>query len=532
MKKNLLTLAVAGAVSATAHAQMYVNPENTGEVLVYPFYTADNGNQTYIHVVNTTEHAKAVKVRILEAENSYEVRDFNLYLSEYDHFAFTIELDESGAGRLVTGDTSCTVPAIPEGGIEFTNMLFEDEKNGSLERTLNGYVEIIEMGQFLEGKTLPTVSQTTQPGWYWTHTKGVPNNCDGVVAMWAQTGPWYSQVFGGSSTLDKTGTGDLGRLSSWKGGGLYGMGIIVNPEDGAAIGYDAVAIDSFVDMSSSNTDASALHYYPGNEDPSLAGNDATSTSATIFDRGTAVTFNANVGNPTLDAVSALFMVDQVMNDYVLEPSFGGETDWVITFPTKRLYVEARGGTALTKAKEPFLNQWDENQSCDPYRVKVFDREEQTPVADLVQPPFSPYTPGESSDPYICYEANVMTFAKAGETAESPLFGTEPSASAARLQTVVETPYNNGWAYVNFNWDNLLGKPYKPRIGGALVEVENGHRLTMANGTLEGLPAVGFSVIAFGNDTLSGGSVLANYAAAHEHKTSRTTSGGSTSQSSS
>jgi len=529
MKKNLLTLAVAGAVSATAHAQMYVNPENTGEVLVYPFYTADNGNQTYIHVVNTTEHAKAVKVRILEAENSYEVRDFNLYLSEYDHFAFTIELDEGGGGRLVTGDTSCTVPAIPEGGIEFTNLLFPDEENNSLERTLNGYVEIIEMGQFLEAKVAATGDQDTNPGWYWTHTKGVPNDCDGVAKLWAQGGTWYHQVFGGNAAIAKTGTGDKGRLSMWHGGGLYGMGIIVNPEDGAAVGYDAVAIDSFVDMNATATDASALHYYPGDEDPSLAGNSATSTSATIFDRGTAVTFTANIGQPTLDSVSALFMVDQVMNDYVLEPSFGGETDWVITFPTKRLYVEASGGTALTKAKEPFLSQWDENESCDPYQVKVYDREEQTPVPDLVQPPFSPYIPGKNTDPYICYEANIMTFTAAGEAAESPLFGTEPSASAARLQTVVETPYNNGWAYVNFNWDNLLGKPYKKYVTGTLTEVDS-HMLTMSNGTLDGLPAVGFSVIAFGNDTLSGGSVLANYAAAHEHKTSRTTSGGSTSQS--
>ena len=122
MKKNVLTLAVAGAVAASAQAQMYVNPDNTGEVLIYPFYTADAGNQTYIHVVNTTEYYKAAKVRIHEAENSYEVRDFNLYLSPYDHFSFTIRLDEeTGGGMLKTGDTSCTVPRIydadPEAGI-------------------------------------------------------------------------------------------------------------------------------------------------------------------------------------------------------------------------------------------------------------------------------------------------------------------------------------------------------------------------------------------------------------------------------
>ena len=522
MKKNVLTLAVAGAVAASAQAQMFVNPDNTGEALIYPFYSADNGNQTYIHVVNTTGLAKAAKVRILEAENSYEVRDFNLYLSPYDHFAFAINLDEGGGAKLVTGDTSCTVPAIPEGGIEFTNLLYDGEANSSLERTLNGYVEIIEMGQFDDSKP-PSATVAGGIGYYWTHdSTGVPNDCATVVAQWAQNGEWYDDVF-----VDGGATGDYDRLSTWQGGGLYGMGIIVNPEAGAAIGYDAIAIDSFVLDGSGAAD---LHYYPGDEDPSLAGNGSTSTSATIFDNGKAVTFTGvagtgigGIGEPTLDSVSALFMVDKVMNDYVLDPSFAGKTDWVITFPTKRLYVEDDGTTSVTQALRPFLSEWNENESCDPYRITVYDREEQTPVPDLEQPPFSPYLPGESTDPYLCYEANVLTFTPAGVDAESPLFGAEPSASAARLQTVVETPYDNGWSVVNFNWNALLGKPYKKNVPAATVEA---HELTMNGGaTLDGLPAVGFSVIRFGNSSLSGGTVLANYAAAHEHKTSRTTSGG-------
>ena len=106
MKKNLMTLAVAGAVAASAQAQMYVNPDNTGEVLIYPFYSADNGNQTYIHVVNTTNLYKAAKVRILEAENSQEVRDFNLYLSPKDHFSFAISLESLVSNLFAINPTS------------------------------------------------------------------------------------------------------------------------------------------------------------------------------------------------------------------------------------------------------------------------------------------------------------------------------------------------------------------------------------------------------------------------------------------
>ena len=226
MKKNVLTLAVAGAIATSAQAQMYLNPDNTGEVLIYPFYSADNGNATYIHVVNTTPLYKAAKVRIIEAENSQEVRDFNLYLSPHDHFAFEISLDESGGGKLATGDTSCTVPAIPADGIEFTNLLFPKDKNASLERTLNGYVEIIEMGQF-EGDELTAseieggAKQSSQPGYYWEHTsEGVPNDCSAVNDLWATTGAWYKD----QATNGKRGV--TGQLTDWAGGGLYGMGII------------------------------------------------------------------------------------------------------------------------------------------------------------------------------------------------------------------------------------------------------------------------------------------------------------------
>ena len=71
MKKNALSLAVATSVAAltmaAAHAQteMYLNHEGTGEVLLFPFYDAENGNATNFHVVNTTADVKVVKVRFL-----------------------------------------------------------------------------------------------------------------------------------------------------------------------------------------------------------------------------------------------------------------------------------------------------------------------------------------------------------------------------------------------------------------------------------------------------------------------------------
>ena len=127
MKKNALSLAVATSVAAltmaAAHAQteMYLNHEGTGEVLLFPFYDAENGNATNFHVVNTTADVKVVKVRFLEYKASYEVLDFNLFLSPEDHFAFGVVMSKDGTGgSIITSDNSCTVPALgqPNGGID------------------------------------------------------------------------------------------------------------------------------------------------------------------------------------------------------------------------------------------------------------------------------------------------------------------------------------------------------------------------------------------------------------------------------
>ena len=66
MKKKVLPLAVGAATAVTmsaAHAAMYINDKGMGETLIFPFYSAESGNNTAIHVVNTTAGTKAVKVR-------------------------------------------------------------------------------------------------------------------------------------------------------------------------------------------------------------------------------------------------------------------------------------------------------------------------------------------------------------------------------------------------------------------------------------------------------------------------------------
>ena len=126
MKKNILSLAVAASaagMATVASAQMYLNEEGTGEALIFPFYSVQSGNDTYISIVNTTNQTKAVKVRMIESVDSLETLDFNLYMSPQDHFSFAITADGEGA-KMITADNSCTVPAIPAAGQSFSTLLW------------------------------------------------------------------------------------------------------------------------------------------------------------------------------------------------------------------------------------------------------------------------------------------------------------------------------------------------------------------------------------------------------------------------
>ncbi len=180
-KKSLYT-AIAGlsALGVTGIAEaVHVNPDGLGQVLIYPYYTArqtpsdatfpNAQYNTLLSVVNSTASAKAVKVRFLESLNSREVLDFNLYLSHNDVWTAGIVPTSDGAG-VVTYDKSCTTPPLTAGTVyPFVASQFSgsnaDGADSSLDRTREGYIEIIEMGDIVAGSDTETGV---------THVAGVP----------------------------------------------------------------------------------------------------------------------------------------------------------------------------------------------------------------------------------------------------------------------------------------------------------------------------------------------------------------------
>ncbi len=455
--KKILPIAVLSALAGVNGAQaVHVNPDGLGQVLLYPYYTTEGGQDTYVNLVNTTDEVKAVKVRFRESLNSAEVLDFNLYLSPKDHWSAVITAG-SDAATITSADTSCTVPsAISDGAtISFRNFEYDTDSQAGLDRTGEGYVEIIEMGVVTDSSLAAAA----------THVAGVPFKCSDLVAAWSGAGQWVVASDDGVTTPS---------------GGLYGYGVLIDVAEGTDATYDAVALDAF----QSNN---AIHFAPGDSRPSLDDGEAF---ADVLD-GNQVFSMDSVTN--IDAVSAVLMHDTIANDFVLEPSISAGTDWVITFPTKNVYVNTAPipPATVAVALPPFTDVWDPtaSSSCEPIGIQYWDREEEG-----VQPgglDFSPAPPGPSAFA-LCAEANVLTFNS------SNVLKASDRGTGSDLSVI----HDNGWATINF------------------TSATPGEReLLMDSGEiLGGLPTIGFAVQKYVNGDVGG--VLSNYAGSVTHKGTR------------
>jgi hypothetical protein len=524
MKKKMLPLAVsaAAAVSMSASAQMYVNEGGLGEVLIFPFYSAENGNATNISLVNTTAHGKAVKVRFIEGENSQEVLDFNVYMSPGDHFSMGVTATADGGGQVVTNDKTCTVPQFAPGVPEpFRNTLYvKTDKGGvgakaydntSIERTAVGYVEVIEMGQ-LTGKGLHydakgAVSAKANPMLAAiTHdSTGKPANCDLPVSAWSEAAGGVKGTWLAEADTAGLGKGRAYMSTTWVGGGIYGYAGVVNTADATAFGQDGIAIDNAVDAATANAAGGqggfALHYKPGDTNPDF--NDSNlSTSSIVANGGVMTTYD--YAPSTVDAVSGLFQTDEIINDYVTDSTIAATTDWVVTMPTKTFYVnnQAKGAT---RAAAPFWDLWDGQNACEYASLSVTDREESTPApAPGSAPDFSPAP--ETGDPEVydlplCKEVTVVQFGATSAVKTKDLaVGVSAQLSAA-----------DGWASISLDPADLSA--------AAKLKADATRVLASDQASdLKGLPVVGFAVQTYTNNNVNGSGNVANYAMSNEHKT--------------
>lgn len=494
MKKSLsqaVAMATLLGTAATAHA-VNVNPDGLGSALLYSLYTTEAGKNTSINVTNTTGDYKAVKVRFLEGLNSKEVLDFNLYLSPYDQWGATVVVNPETGGAMLqhVADTSCTAPDMNDGLVvvnprtgdssathEFKDYEYRrvaadglnpaiagDAGRQELTRTRVGHVEVIEMGVVDEAYGLTTIKhgENRQPA-----------DCNALRTR-LLSGDWA--------------TDDINADITPATGGLYGTASIIDPQTANVITYDAVAIDNFYGEL-----PLAVHTPTGDVRPSLE----NANTFASFPDGTEIEFARGV-----DAVSAVLMKSSIQNDYLVGDELKGETNWVVTFPTKNHYVNSPDNLPVA----PFTSIFGADGAPERLTYSFWDNEEQEILEGDAEGPVmlpSPLPPGyvaPVAGSFLPWETNIIKFdGKSVLASEYENLNLDISDLSSENR---DFSFAQGWVRFDFsaNPDHVL-------VGDV--------------GSVVGLPVIGFSAITVQNGDTGESGAIANFSGQYQHKATTT-----------
>ncbi len=489
---------VLGVMLPFSSLALNVSPQGVGQVLLFPYYTVNGGNQTAITIVNTTAKAKAVRVRFRESHNARPVLAFNVYLSPFDVWTAALyAMDAEGAARLITSDRSCTAPRIQlvtpvvfssasYTGVASDHPASLDATLGSPARTREGQLEVIELGNLQTGVEPGQLAEEV------THlANGTPRDCNAVVAAWAAGGVWAQD---GTSGID---------LPT---GGLHGTLSVIDVAAGTMFAYEATALTRFY----TNAQApGALHRTaPTDNAPDLRsadnGNSQVVVDLPADDTGPALAETFAVPAATPDPVTLALLSYSALNEYNTEPTLGSATEWVVTFPTKAFYTDVASNAAVGA---PFTNAFqDDGAACEEFEPVYFDREERVRgygygVIDIDPPPLdeTPFLP-----PKFCRVVNVLAYNQGSElsVAESTILGAR-KANNVQTMTVSGEIYQYGQTLLKFD------DPLSAVTDHRLVAPSSGH-------VYAGLPVLGFSVLRVINLSAQPG-ILASYGGAYRHR---------------
>jgi hypothetical protein len=296
-------------------------------------------------------------------------------------------------------------------------------------------------------------------------------------------------------------------------GGLYGNATLINVSNGSDFGYTADALDQY----------QVAQYYAtvGSVLPQL-GASAAPPSSLVLANGTAYsqdfTASPSLGTAGARAVASVYMHSSVMNDYILDTATGSNTDWVMTFPIKREFVNA------TTAGAPFTAVMTSTGACEPALFNIFNRDEQSQPLQPggFSPPPSAATPGTGT---LCWESTVVSIRNG--LAHTTASGTNSGVLGSRNTLSVTVPQNfqNGWMMVTFTGSGATSAAGGvPTFGVGNRLTQTAGSFTAVAGTFVGLPVTGFMVRTLTNnavDCVRGGTTVAggcqgNYSALFPH----------------
>lgn len=506
-QKSRISMAVAagliglGAASVTpvpVQAQS-LSTSNTGQALIYPYYTVNGGWITTMNLMNTSDKTLAVKVRFHELKNSRDVLDFNVIMSPYDTWTAWVEDSDQGP-TLKTVDKSCTSPlavvnqdpAQPVRASTFAYTGANDDTGGSgLNRMREGYIEVLVMGVATD------IAQTAVPPsdfdantafanndslfvpYYSEHVNGVPRDCAIVdQAFIAKSPVWVEGTLPTDAsyavTLNCSPTGPTGALRgsgyplaacdfvapvSEQDNPLKGNVGWLNASTGIGAGSEAIAVEDWAD--GARRSFVTAQQSPWFLEPTFA----TKTSLWTIDPAT---FEAEI------------TANSTLNEWSDNPSNGARSDWVVAFPTKAFHVDVFNDQ-IQAASNIYRNDLNDVVTCtsvadrttctptdqpitvapfqsgfgieglDPIdnggdskiivQWDLYDREEGTVVFESDGTTISPAPPPQVEIATLKYEANVIQFSS------SSVLGSNFPAVLNASQALSGAP--SGWAKLTF-----------------------------------------------------------------------------------
>jgi len=519
--------------TATNTRDLSVTQGGTGHSLVVPYFNAQNGNMTVLHVVNTdTVHGKLAKVRFRSAANSDDILDFQVFLSPGDVWTAAVTAAANGVAQLTTADGTCTLPALAKGVPQsFVTDRLSDKVGDIANQTREGYVEIFNMADIDGSKfygatrnanstlftaikhvngTAPCTAAaldatltnvTTQAA---ARTLGLDTPTTGLMGDWYIINVAQSTTFAGAATA-------LTAVTT-AGGTTAGRGNFVHfPQNATA----APTPESF-----SSDPLFRVNFTRNNVNAAVTTAAIRAANYDLPDMSTPYTLAA-AGATAVDTrvqafnLTKALAVTSITNQYANDASISAKTDWVFSMPTRRYSVAANYAATTTTADNYRLYTvldtggalannyaaWfaPENTALQGGLICVnstgqsfWDREEQSRTAGAV------FSPGSVSQTRFCGETSVLSFADTGNSVLAASVARQNVAAGA-----ASGPFTNGWSVIS------TGNSFNTTLGGTYSAPGTANvaaALAASYASQAGLPILGASFIKLTNPQAAAGTV--------------------------
>jgi hypothetical protein len=349
----------ANQLGTTDAVKFTVAESGPGHALVVPYFTAQNGQMSVLHLVNTDlNNGKAVKLRYRGAGNADTLLDFVVLLSPGDVWTGAVNAGSDGKAQ-ITADKSCTSPSIPSQGQPFSTWRLNPNWTPAVQanNTREGYIEAIVMAD-IPSTAAYGAGNSTRSSLYTAirHINGVAPCTQSVIdaAMLTDTsdeavaasrgfatptgglmGTWYIIDVPGSTTFSGSATAFTAVNSSGQSArGNY----VLFPQSDEAVAQperftaDPLLVAAGLAGRSKTVDGVLSHLTTA---PVLQAqfSDLPDLSTPYYLAPSALNARRTAGDLT-----QTLAVKSVKNQYATEPWISAKTDWVFSMPTMRYSV--------------------------------------------------------------------------------------------------------------------------------------------------------------------------------------------------